>query len=74
MDEIDPLTEAIAEYLYGHPRAKAIEWAKLDKFESRYIQAQEILEIIQRFMSPGQNLLSPGELPQEPAVREGAAL
>lgn len=38
--------EKIAEYLYGHTRAKAIEWAKTEKFDSRYHQAEEILELI----------------------------
>jgi hypothetical protein len=38
--------ETVAENLYGHPRHKAIEWAKLDKFESEYEKAEDVLGIV----------------------------
>lgn len=40
---VDALTEQVAEHLYGHPREKAIEWAKEDKFDSCALQAEEML-------------------------------
>lgn len=39
-------SEPVAEFLYGHPREKAIEWAKLDKFESEYDKAREIIDLL----------------------------
>jgi hypothetical protein len=36
------MIEAGAEFLYGHPKHKAIEWAKLDKFESDEHKAQQV--------------------------------
>lgn len=38
--------EALAENLYGHPREKAQEWAKEDKFDSEYNKAEDLLEIV----------------------------
>lgn len=38
------MIEAGAEVLYGHPKEKAIEWAKRDKFESCECQAEEVFK------------------------------
>jgi hypothetical protein len=40
---VEDLTEQVAEHLYGHPREKAIEWAKEDKFDSCARKAEEVL-------------------------------
>lgn len=40
--------EACAEYTYGHPREKAVEWAKEDKFDSECLKAEELLSIAAR--------------------------
>ena len=42
MEPTDEMIEAGAEYLYGHSRAQAIEWAKEDKFDSKCQIAREV--------------------------------
>ena len=43
---VSDIVERLAEYLYGHSREKAIEWAKEDKFDSCYLQAADIIELL----------------------------
>lgn len=40
------IAERLAEHLYGHSREKAIEWAKEDKFDSCYRQAEDIIALL----------------------------
>ena len=40
------LTHKLAEHLYGHPREKAVEWAKEEKYDSCADRADEILDLI----------------------------
>ena len=40
------IVERLAEHLYGHSREKAIEWAKEDKFDSCYRQAEDIIKLL----------------------------
>jgi len=39
------LTHRVAEYLYGHTREKAVEWAKSEKYDSEAAKAIDILDI-----------------------------
>jgi hypothetical protein len=39
-------THPVAEFLYGHSREMAVEWAKEDKYDSQADKADEILAIV----------------------------
>lgn len=38
--------EELAEYLYGATREQAIEWAKEDKFQGKFEQASDMLNLV----------------------------
>jgi hypothetical protein len=44
--EVLYLTHPVAEFLYGHTREQAVEWAKEDKYDSDAGKADEILAIV----------------------------
>lgn len=42
----EKMTHALAEYLYGHSREKAVEWAKEEKYDSDAYRADAMLSIV----------------------------
>lgn len=42
----DEIIEILKEQLYGHPRHKAVEWAKEDKFDGEEYRAYRILNAL----------------------------
>ena len=48
-------THPVAEFLYGHTREQAVEWAKADKYDSEADKADEILSIVAAAIRKGES-------------------